>query len=175
MEEAEKLYNAMPTSKPAWEQLGDTTKGVWRGFVERGVTVYEYRAGVTFTYELEKLLVERILPLCSAQEIAVLYKNEDPSWPFPLSAVDPKGEVGRVLDLPVPPPTEVLRGQGYSRDKISAPEPVVEHAVEPLPIEIGPQMSHYEPPPEAKVIPPAAELARPLTLKERLALKKGMP
>ncbi len=27
---ARELYEACPTPKPAWEQLGDTTRSVWR-------------------------------------------------------------------------------------------------------------------------------------------------
>lgn len=27
---AKALYDACPTPKPTWEQLGDTTHGVWR-------------------------------------------------------------------------------------------------------------------------------------------------
>lgn len=27
---AEQLYEACPTSKPSWEQLGEVTKSVWR-------------------------------------------------------------------------------------------------------------------------------------------------
>lgn len=30
---AKKLYDDCPTVKPRWEQLGETTKGVWMGRV----------------------------------------------------------------------------------------------------------------------------------------------
>lgn len=34
---ARALYDACPTVKPDWDQLGETTKGVWRGYVLAGV------------------------------------------------------------------------------------------------------------------------------------------
>jgi hypothetical protein len=34
--EAQLLYEECPTPKPAWEQLGDTTKSVWRERVLAG-------------------------------------------------------------------------------------------------------------------------------------------
>ena len=42
---ARELYDACPTSKPAWDQLSDVTQGVWREYVERGVTPEQYRTG----------------------------------------------------------------------------------------------------------------------------------
>lgn len=33
--EARALYDACPTSKPTWDQLGDVTKGVWRDYAAR--------------------------------------------------------------------------------------------------------------------------------------------
>lgn len=35
-EAARYLYTNGQTARPAWDQLGDTTKGVWRGYVESG-------------------------------------------------------------------------------------------------------------------------------------------
>lgn len=32
---AKALYDACPTVKPLWHQLGDVTKGVWRAFVRQ--------------------------------------------------------------------------------------------------------------------------------------------
>ena len=29
-EKARKLYDALTTPRPSWDQLGDTTKGLWR-------------------------------------------------------------------------------------------------------------------------------------------------
>lgn len=40
---AEQLYEACPTSKPSWDQLGEVTKGVWR---ERAIAK---QAGVPIT------------------------------------------------------------------------------------------------------------------------------
>lgn len=37
-EAARKLYDACPTPKPRWEQLGDVTKGVWRERAVQGFT-----------------------------------------------------------------------------------------------------------------------------------------
>ena len=34
--EAQMLYEQCPTPKPAWEQLGEVTKSVWRERVLRG-------------------------------------------------------------------------------------------------------------------------------------------
>lgn len=39
------LYNACPTVKPTWEQLGDTTKSVWREKAAAGVQVSDYAPG----------------------------------------------------------------------------------------------------------------------------------
>lgn len=33
---ARALYDACETPKPTWESLGETTKGVWRGYVLTG-------------------------------------------------------------------------------------------------------------------------------------------
>jgi len=35
---ARALYDACPTPKPRWDQLGDTTKSVWRERAEAGFT-----------------------------------------------------------------------------------------------------------------------------------------
>lgn len=34
--EAMLLYDECPTPKPAWEQLGEATRSVWRGYVLAG-------------------------------------------------------------------------------------------------------------------------------------------
>ena len=225
MEPAQELYDAMPTAKPAWDDLGDVTKDVWRGYVGKGVMVHNYRAGVTFSYEFEKLLVERILPLCSAEEIALLYKNHDPSWPFPVSAVEPSSAVGKILELREPVPVEKpVTVQGYitveeagmlvaltEYDLTVKPKGVtiqqaMEEAMTPAPPPFDEETeamlaaplvdntvkaaehakafndlaNEVLPPPPADVVVQAlaetflpAPPPKPLSLKERMALKKG--
>ena len=35
---AKALYESRDTVAPKWEQLGDVTKGVWKGYVLRGLS-----------------------------------------------------------------------------------------------------------------------------------------
>lgn len=42
-EQARALYEACPSAKPTWEQLGEVTRAVWREYVLAGVTPEQYR------------------------------------------------------------------------------------------------------------------------------------
>ena len=117
MEPAEELYSACQSVKPAWDQLGDVTRSVWRGYVAKGVTVKDYQPGAFLSPEFERCLLDRILPLLDKLDAEMIVKNTDPNWPFPESAVDaqPPGPVQVALDpkpveaeIVFPPPAEDL-------------------------------------------------------------------